>query len=30
VEDSEEGQGKQVVEVEDSDDDVVALEVVEV
>jgi hypothetical protein len=30
VEDSEEGQGKQVVEVEDSDDEVVALEVVEV
>jgi hypothetical protein len=30
VEDSVEGQGKQVVEVEDSDDDVVALEVVEV
>jgi hypothetical protein len=30
VEDSDEGQGKQVVEVEDSDDEVVALEVVEV
>jgi hypothetical protein len=30
VEDSVEGQGKQDVEVEDSDDDVVALEVVEV